>query len=350
MRILKIAGLLALLIIALVFPQIFSDGEVTTIAFFTLMFAAIVTGWNILAGYTGYVALGHAAYFGIGAYALAIVVNHWNIPGGYEVFLFVPLAGVVGAVISLPLGWVALRVRRHTFIVITIAMFFIGQLLAYNLTGLTNGSIGLDLPIPLDWTGDSYNIPFYYAILALLIVSLLISWWIRNSKYGLGLLAIRDDEDRALGLGVKTGASKLSAFVVSAFIVAMAGAIWAYFVGSIYPASSFDPTFDVAMALMGFLGGIGTLAGPVLGAFLLEPTRQYFTIEYGQSGYYLIIYGALFLVILLLLPQGILPSLRAYWLKFRETRLQNTRSADVVISPLPEQSEPAVIKREGVNR
>lgn len=309
-------GLLILLALTITFPLLIPDPETITIAIFTLLFAAIVTGWNILTGYTGYIALGHAAYFGIGAYALAIICLRWHIPGGYGVFLLVPVAGIVAAIIALPLGWIALRARRHTFVIITIAMFFIVQLLAYNLRDVTNGSTGLNLPIPLDWTGDFFNIPFYYVAVALLLLAISISWWVRHSKYGLGLLAIRDDEDRALSLGVKTGLAKLTAFMLSALIVGMAGAIWAYFVESIYPATALDPTFDIAMALMGFLGGIGTLAGPVLGALILEPTRQYFASEYGQSGYYLIIYGALFLIILLLLPQGIVPTLQARWNSF----------------------------------
>ncbi len=204
MKIIKMAGLLVLLLFVIVFPMLFSNPAVTTIAVFTLMFAAATTGWNIFSGYSGYIALGHGAYFGLGAYTLAIMCQRWNIPGGYFPFLLVPVAGLVAAAFSVVLGWIALRVRRHTFVVITIAMFFILQLLAYNLKGLTNGSTGLGLPIPTDWSGDFFNIPFYYVTLAILLVAIAISWWVRNSKYGLGLLAIRDDEDRALGLGVKT--------------------------------------------------------------------------------------------------------------------------------------------------
>lgn len=352
MKIIKTAGLLVLLLFVIVFPMLFSNPAVTTIAVFTLMFAAATTGWNIFSGYSGYIALGHGAYFGLGAYTLAIMCQRWNIPGGYLPFLLVPVAGLVAAAFSVVLGWIALRVRRHTFVVITIAMFFILQLLAYNLKGLTNGSTGLGLPIPTDWSGDFFNIPFYYVTLAILLVAIAISWWVRNSKYGLGLLAIRDDEDRALGLGVKTGPSKLSAFVISALIVGMVGATWAYFVESIYPPTAFDATFDVAVALMAFLGGLGTIAGPLLGALLLEPTQQYFTLQFSQNGYYLVIYGALFLVILLLLPQGIIPTLRMRWSKYQATRHQRQPEGedDPTISTLPGQGDSAsVTRKEGIN-
>ena len=305
-------GVLALLVMALLFPVVFSNPAVTTIAVFTLMFAGIATAWNILAGYTGYIALGHAGFFGVGAYALAILCQDWAVPGGYLPFALLPLVGLIVAAVALPLGWIALRTRRHTFVVITIAIFFILQLLSYNLTGLTNGSAGLSLPIP-SWSGADYNQPFYYVTLGILVLALLLSWRIRASKFGLGLLAIRDDEDRALGLGVRTGPSKLAAFVISATFVGLLGGVYAYFVESIYPPFAFDPNIDIAMALMAFTGGIGTLFGPVLGALIIEPAQQYFALQYGASGLYLILYGALFLAVILLLPEGIIPTARKHW-------------------------------------
>jgi branched-chain amino acid transport system permease protein len=322
MSIVKKIGLIAVLAVFIVFPQVLTNPAVTTIAIFTLMYATAATGWNIFSGYTGYIALGHAAFFGIGSYAIAIMCLDWHIPGGYFPFLLVPVAGLIAALFSLPLGWISLRTRRHTFVVITIAIFFIMQPMAFNLRSITNGSTGLSLPIPVGWTGTSFNFPFYYSALAMLVLAVGVSWWIRNSKYGLGLLAIRDDEDRALGLGVKTGPSKLIAFVISAFFVGMVGALHAYFQESIYPAFAFDPLFDIAIALMGFLGGMGTLSGPIIGAIILEPTQRYFTMQFSSNDYYLIIYGALFLAIILLLPEGIIPTMNKYWLRWKASRVR----------------------------
>jgi branched-chain amino acid transport system permease protein len=314
MKFVKIGLLLALLAAAMTFPQVFSDPVTTTIAVLTLIFMGAAIGWNIFSGYTGYIALGHAAYWGIGAYALALITQDWHVPGGYQPFLFIPLAGLIAAVFAIPLGWIALRTRKHTFIVITIATFFILQLMAYNLRSITNGSAGLTLPLPPpEWGGYFFNLPFYYVALGIALVALVVSWWVRNSKYGLGLLAIRDDEDRALGLGVKTGASKLSAFVISAFFVGMVGALHGYFIGSIFPPFAFDAFFDVSLALMTFIGGLGTLFGPILGALLLEPTQQYFILFLSDSALYLIAYGVLFLLVILLLPEGIIPTLRKFW-------------------------------------
>ncbi len=321
MKTVRTAALVVFLLALLAFPQIFTNPALTTVAVFTLLYAAATSGWNIFSGYTGYIALGHAAYFGIGSYAIALLCKAWGLPGGYLPFLLVPVGGLIAALAALPLGWISLRTRKHTFVVITIAIFFIFQLLAFNLRELTNGSSGLSLPIPATWTGAFFNMPCYYVALAIFLLALGVSWWIRNSKYGLGLLAIRDDEDRARGLGIKTGRYKLSAFVLSAFFVGMVGALHAYYIESLFPAFAFDPLFDVALALMTFLGGLGTLAGPVLGAFLLEPVQQVFTIQFGQNGAYLIVYGMLFLAVILLLPEGIIPTLS------NRLRLRSARKA-----------------------
>jgi branched-chain amino acid transport system permease protein len=124
----------------------------------------------------------------------------------------------------------------------------------------------------------------------------------------LQLRAIRDDEDRAAGLGVKTMQVKLSAFVISAVPVAMAGGLWWYFTTVVDPSSGFDPQLDVTVALMAFLGGLGTVAGPVLGALIIEPAQQYFQAQVAVGYTFWIAYGALFLLVILFLPRGIIPT------------------------------------------
>ena len=329
MRLQPIA-LVLLLAAAIAFPLIFSNPFVTTIYFLTVIYAIAATSWNIFAGYTGYIALGHAVFFGTGAYALALICQHWNVPGDVHPFWLLPICGVVACVVALPIGAIALRARGHTFVVITIAVFFIFQLMAYNLRNFTKGSTGLSLPLILAWNAVQYNQIFIYVGLVILVLAFATSWFIRNSKYGLGLLAIRDDEDRARGLGVKTGVSKLAAFVISAFFVGMAGGLWAYYTESISPPFAFDALFDVAVALMTFMGGAGTLIGPLLGAAIIEPTQLYvaFLVQAPgndalarlQYGLNLVIFGALFLVVLLLLPEGIIPTVRKRWIAFRAGR------------------------------
>ena len=328
----RLFGLLVVLALAILFPIVFSDPTVTTVAIFALFFAGFATSWNIFSGYTGYISLGHTAFYGLGAYTLALVCQDWHIQGGYTPFLLLPLAGLVAAIGAVPIGWIALRTKRQIFVVITLAFFSILQLLTFNLQGFTNGSSGIFLPNP-PWAGDFFNIPFYYVLLAVLCVALLVSWFVRNSKYGLGLLAIRDDEERALSLGVKTELSKLSAYVISAFFVGMLGATIAYFDGAVYPQFAFDPSYDVFVALMVLCGGIGTLSGPILGALLLVPLQQYLTIQLGENGLDLVFYGALLLIVIFLLPQGIIPTLRKRWLQRKAMREVNRMVISTVVAP-----------------
>lgn len=344
MKTFKVGGLIVLLALLLIFPLLVSDPTYTGIAVFTLIFAGAATAWNIFSGYTGYISLGHAIFYGVGGYALAIMCQDWHIEGGYTPFLLLPVVGLIASVFALPLGWIALRTRRHIFVVFTIALFFIFQLLAYNLSGITNGSSGMFLPSPA-WGVDFFNIPFYYVSLVVLISVFGVSWWIRNSKYGLCLLAIRDDEDRALSLGVKTGAYKLFAYVISAFFVGIAGALISYFIGSLYPAFTFNPAFDVTIALMVILGGIGTLGGPLLGGLLLEPLQQYLTAQLGTVGLDLIVFGATLLAVILFLPQGIIPTLSKQWTKRMAVR--NNTASPVVRGRGTEDVLPSVSRQGG---
>jgi branched-chain amino acid transport system permease protein len=307
-RLVKGAGVVVVLGIAFLVPAIAPDPATTNIAVFTVMYIGLATAWNIMGGYTGYISLGHAAFFGFGAYALGLMVSHLGMAAGYAPFLLVPVAGLLTGVLAAGIGWFALRTRAATFVIVTIAFMFMLQLLAENLVGLTGGGAGLGLPIP-PWRGDFYNTPFYYAMLALALLALVISWRIRHSKFGLGLLAIRDDEDKALGVGVPTRAFKLTAFIISAALVGMIGAVYGYYVTYIYPQFVIDPLIGISMVLMVFLGGLGTLWGPVLGALILEPAQLSLAYNYGASRLYLVLYSSVFLLVILLLPRGIIPSL-----------------------------------------
>jgi branched-chain amino acid transport system permease protein len=302
------AGAIAVaLVIFGFFPVLITDPTATSIAVFTLVFMVATAAWNVFSGYSGYLALGHAVFFGSGGYAVALAARDWHFKGGWDVFGLLPFGGLVAAAIAIPVGLVALRTRRHTFVVVTIAIFFMFQLCAFNL-GFTGGTSGIQYPIA-PFSAANYNQPFYYVALVILILTVAMSWAVRRSRFGLQLLAIRDDEDRALGLGVKTGRVKLTAFVLSAFPVGMVGGLYFYFIGQAFPQTAFDPLFDISLALMAFLGGIGTLLGPLLGALVLEALQQYFTLTFSGTGTYLIVYGVLFLVVILLLPRGVVPGI-----------------------------------------
>jgi branched-chain amino acid transport system permease protein len=305
--VLKVGALLVVIALALLVPVFASDPATVNIAVFTAMYVGLATAWNIMGGYTGYISLGHAAFFGFGAYALGLLLAHLGIQAGYAPFLFVPVAGALTVVLALGIGWIALRTRAATFVIVTIALMFMLQLLAENLVGLTGGGAGFSFPVP-PWSGDFFDTPYYYVMLLLALVGLATSWWIRRSKFGLGLLAIRDDEDKALAVGVPARTFKLTAFVISAVLVGMIGAVYGYYVTYIYPQFVIDPLVGLSMVLMVFLGGLGTLWGPVVGALILEPAQLWLAYNFGASRLYLVFYAAVFLVVIILLPRGIVPS------------------------------------------
>jgi branched-chain amino acid transport system permease protein len=301
----RAAGILVVAAVLAIFPLVFTNGLAQTIAVDTVIFVCAAAAWNIFSGYSGYISLGHAVFFGTGAYTVAIAARDWHLTGD-AVFALLPLAAAVAAVFAVPFGLVALRVRRHTFVVITIAVFFIFQLMAFNFS-FTAGSTGIIAPV-LNWDATTYNNPFYYIALGIAAGTVALSWLIRGSRFGLQLRAIRDDEDRARGLGVRAMRVKLEAFVISAFITGLVGGLWFYFIGEALPQFAFDPIFDVSVALMAFLGGLGTVAGPVLGALVIEPAQQYLTTTISNDYLSEILLGVLFLAVILVLPRGVIPT------------------------------------------
>jgi branched-chain amino acid transport system permease protein len=273
------------------------------------MYATLATAWNLFGGFSGYLSLGHVAFFGLGAYANAIAFEHLGLASGYGPFLLLPVIGVGVALVAIPMGWLALRTRAATFAIVTLTLVFVAQQLAFNLHSLTGGAQGASMPLP-PFALAHYELPFYLAMVALLALAMGVCWWIGASNLGLMLFAIRDDEDRARGLGVHTTAVKVATLAASAGIVGMVGAAWAYYIGFIYPQFAIDPLITIGMVLMCYLGGKGTLWGPALGAFILVPTQQYLAYRLGASELYLVGYAAVFLAVMLLLPRGILPSLQ----------------------------------------
>jgi branched-chain amino acid transport system permease protein len=318
-------ALIGIVLCLLTLPFLVGDPNTVTMAVDVLLLTGAAVAWNIFSGYTGYLSLGHATYYGIGAYVMALICRDWHIPDGYGPFLLLPLAGLVAGAFAVPLGWIALRTQRFTFMVITIAIFFIFQSLAFNLQGLTGGSEGMFLPIP-DWSSDLFNLPFYFVASTFLLLVTLVSWWIGRSKFGLVLLAIRDDEDRVLGLGVPTGRYKLAAYVLSAAFTGIVGAIAIYFMGFINPSIAFDQGFELTIVTVSFLGGIGTVIGPIVGGLLLVPIQTFLVQQYGAAATGLdhILFGCFLLVVILLLPEGVVPSLGKRWQvwKASHTRMQ----------------------------
>jgi branched-chain amino acid transport system permease protein len=211
-----------------------------------------------------------------------------------------------------------------TFAIVTLTLLFVVQQLAFNLRSLTHGSSGLMLPTP-SFGIDNYDRPFYLAMLALLLVALGLCWLVLRSKLGLMLLAIREDEEKARGLGIRVTGAKLVAWWLSIAVTAMVGGVWAYYLTFIYPEPAVDPLVMIGAVLMTFLGGRGTLWGPTIGALVLVPAQQYLLTRWGASQWYLVGYAAVFMIVLLVLPRGILPSLRDGLVRLRERRRTRRR-------------------------
>ncbi len=302
---------LPVLIFLLIFPWIWRAPYYHVLGFNVFLFGTMASSWNIMGGYTGYKSLGHSAFFGLGAYLAAIAANQL----GWNPLLSAPFLGLIVAVVALLLGWIMLRAHGSAFVIATIAMLLIFRLLALNLRSITKGAPGLSQPLP-PWTPEFSRMPFYYYMLGLMIVTVLVSIFIRRSRFGLGLLAIRDDEGKAEMVGVNTILYKVLAFGISAYFVGVAGGIWSYSTSHISPIFAFDIVVGVEMILATMLGGLGTIWGPVLGAFILIPASDLILFQFGSSTIHLAIFGALLMGIILFLPRGILPTL-SQWLEER---------------------------------
>jgi ABC-type branched-subunit amino acid transport system permease subunit len=202
------------------FPVLSDDLYYQNMIILSMVFAIGAVGLNIITGYAGYVSLGQGAFIGLGAYTLGICVTDI----GGSPWVWVPVAGLLAGGVAALLGVVAMRARGHAFVILTIAFLFLVQLLATNWDELTNGTGGITPPLPT-WSVEYQNWPFYYSLMGVLAVSLLTSWWIRRNKFGMGLIAIREDEDKAATVGVSTPTYKILAFAASAVFVGMAGGV-----------------------------------------------------------------------------------------------------------------------------
>ncbi len=315
-----------------VFPLLCNNAYWQNMAIMAFLLAIMASGWNIISGYTGYISLGQSAFLGLGAYTTALL----SLRTGISPLLAAPMGGVVAAAAALVLSMVGRRTRGIAFVIVSYAFLEFTALLVSNWSSLTNGNHGLALPLPT-WGTAYLNWPFYYYLFVLLILTVWGSWAIRRSKLGIGLAAIRDDESKADGIGVRTDRYKMFAFAASAFPIGVAGGVYGYYISFLEPASMFDIVIAMQIVLAAHLGGVGTLWGPVLGAFMLEPLNQFTTQSLSgpdAGSWRLIIYGALLAAIVLFFPKGILSEVIAWFTRWRGNGPQATAGAR--LSAVPE--------------
>ena len=301
----------------LAYPLVSDDTYYQNMIIISLVFAIGASGLNIITGFTGYVSLGQSAFIGLGGYTIGVLATKFDTVSPW---LWVPVAGLVAAAVAVGLGLVSLRSRGPAFVIITVAFLFLMQQVAVNWEDVTGGTAGLLLPLPT-WGIDVINWPFYYALVAILAVQLLMTWWIRRSKFGMGLIAIREDETKAATIGINLPVHKVAAFVASSVFVGMAGAVYGYYLTFIDPLGMFAILISVQIILTLLVGGKATLWGPVLGAFLIEPLNETVNNSLGTLGggnARLFLFGGLLMAVVVFLPNGILPSLAAFL--FRRSR------------------------------
>jgi branched-chain amino acid transport system permease protein len=221
--------------------------------------------WNIISGYTGYLSFGQVTFFGIGAYTAALLIIRLHVAW--------PLAslagGVMAAAVAVPLGWTMLRLRGPYFAIGMLGLSRIAEKLAFAWEPVTDGGRGLYLPPVLDLR------TIYWAVALVLGALMALTWLLDNSRFGLRLLAIREDEAGADNLGVNTTLVKLEAFVLSGFFPGVLGGIYAWHVSYIDPVTAFSTQVDLTAITAVLLGGPGTLWGPLLGGVTLSLVAEF---------------------------------------------------------------------------
>jgi len=303
-----------------------------------LIFINVILGssWNILAGYTGQYSVGHAAYFGVGAYTTMILLQFKQVAPWYGVW-----AGTVAALLTaLIIGSICFRLRGPYFVLASIAVAEIFRVSALNLKNITNGAEGIlvtEIPPLLlgktlitDWAS---KVPFYYTGLVFTLIVILVSWLVQRSKLGYYFQAIREDQDAAHSLGINPTIYKNVALAISAIFTSLAGSLYAVYVGFIDPSTVLALDLSVQIVMIGIIGGIGTILGPAVGAALLVPlsealrsnavtdalikaglvnqdSRVGVFLKENLAHAHVLIYGILVVIVILFMPEGVLGFLR----------------------------------------
>ena len=269
--------------------------------------AALGLAWSILGGFAGYASFGHSAFIGVGAFAAGLVEEKL---GGWPPALLLATGLAVGglccAVLSAAVAYPILRLRGTFFAIAMLGVCHVCAELNNNIDVL-QGSLGLNFP-PIAPSAMDPATFFYEAFLAGTLVVLAIAWWIRRSRFGAGLLSIREDEDTARMLGVPTERYKRVAFVVSAVLTGLMGVIYAHSLGYITTDSVYRDDTNLSLIVFSLLGGMGTLFGPVIGAFLLVFITQ--VVLARLLDFHLFATGLLLVVLVLAAPGGVLGLLK----------------------------------------
>jgi branched-chain amino acid transport system permease protein len=305
--------LAAALVAFLAAPALLND-YLLTVLILILYFAYVGQAWTIMMGFAGQLSLGHALYVGLGAYTTAALYVHF----GLSPWLGLPLAVVVSALAGAFIGFLAFRFRVAGvyFAILTIAFAEFARI-GFDHLRVVGGSAGFFLPVAQYTQNDLWNlrgrpVMFYYVILALTVIAFLTCHALLRSRIGYFWLAIREDEQAARALGIDTFRYKMAAVVISAGMTAVAGVFFAFYYNNLFPEQVFHISRSIEIILAPIIGGIGTLFGPVLGAFVLTGLSEAMTellhaLGIEVPGAKQVFYGVCLLVVVMALPDGIWP-------------------------------------------
>ncbi|MGR4926101.1 branched-chain amino acid ABC transporter permease [Bradyrhizobium sp. CAR08] len=302
----RLIWLSAVAAFAICYPLLLSSPFQQRLGALVLLYAIAASAWNIVGGYAGQVSVGHVVFFGCGAYAAM---------GSYAKFGLSPLFGIPGGIVlavglAAIIGVPTLRLSGHYFSMATIAVAETMRLIVTN-TDWLGAAVGLSGPtVPRNIFDLSFlsSLPYYYLFLAILVITLLITWWMTNSRMGFYLRAIKDSERAARSLGAPASRTKLYAYMLSAALTSVAGALYAMMFGFVDPESGFGILISVKILIMAALGGAGLLFGPLVGAAILVPLEEISNSWLGGKGAGLtfVLYGAIIVVIARFQPGGLL--------------------------------------------
>jgi branched-chain amino acid transport system permease protein len=316
-----LAGAIPAALFLLALPHITTPYQ-TLLMSYGLIMAIAALGFNLLLGYTGLLSFGHSAYFGLGAYGVALMVKYLHLTS-MEAFL---IGGLIATLLVTALfGYVCVRYTRIFFSILTLALSQVLWSLAFKFFWVTGGTDGLRIPTPELLSGLvttpknkimflSYT--YYYYVLALFFVCVGLMWAIVNSPFGQALQAIRDNETRAAFVGVRVRQSRWIAFMISGAFTGVAGVLWAPLNGLTTPDILYWP-FSGEIVFLTVLGGFGNFAGPIIGAIVFNYLKTY---AVGLTVYWQLLLGAVLIVLVLTMPTGIMGTLTRLVLMLRGVR------------------------------
>ena len=264
-----------------------------------LLIAALAQGWNIIGGFTGYASFGNSVFYGLGSYGVGIAMVQWNLSFGAGMALGAALAVAFAVLIGLPV----LRLRGHYFAIATLALTQVMSALVSNID-LAGQNVGLVLPPMND------DAMFYELSLGLVALATLTVFWLTRSRFGFGLIAIRENEMGAAVMGVNTTLYKVAAFALSGLFSALAGGIHAYWITFLDPGSAFDMSLNVKMIIMAVFGGAGTILGPVVGALVLSAVSEVLSSEVTSLAS--LFFGFVIVAAVVFMPRGLAQILRGW--------------------------------------